>query len=370
MSAIATDLVSGSHFDRRRRLASEALVMARATGDGPTLSSVLATASLALDGRQAVAHAWFDIAQQGLAAAEREHDPEGSMGALIQVIGTQASLGEVGGARSRLEEGERIADGLRLPRFRWHILSTRAMLAGFTGDLDQAERDTMEAAGVGQSSDLSESYLAGMLGSLLFPIRYNQGRVGELVPAMEALIGIQSEFPAWRLALAAALARSGRPDEAQIIFDWLAAEDCGRVPRDALFPLILCGLGMLCLLLEVDKATAASIYDHLLPHAGTFNWTTTTVTQPNDLGLASAASAAGELEVAERHFAASAALCERAGARPDLAWTHHDWAKTLAAGARTSDAKEHAEAARVIAEEIGMVGPDGPMPLVRKLLDG
>ena len=93
------------------------------------------------------------------------------------------------------------------------------------------------------------------------------------------------------------------------------------------------------------------------------------VTRPNDLGLACAASAAGERDVAERHFAASVELCERAGARPDLAWTHHDWAYALAASGRVIEAKEHAEATRAIAEEIGMLGPDGPMPLVRKLLD-
>jgi hypothetical protein len=67
---------------------------------------------------------------------------------------------------------------------------------------------------------------------------------------------------------------------------------------------------------------------------------------------------------------ASVALCERAGARPDLAWTHHDWAKALAAQGRDVEAKEHAEATRAIAEEIRMLGPDGPLPLVRKLLDG
>lgn len=371
LSAVATDLQSaGQDLDRRRRLASEALVMARATGDGPTLVAVLATAWITLDGRDRFAHAWFDLAQEGLAAAEREHDPEGSMGALIQLIGTQAALGEVVAAQSRLDEAERIADGLRLPRFRWHVLSTRAMLAALTGDLDQAERDTMEALGVGQTSDMSESYIAGMHGSLLFPIRYNQGRIGELIPAMEELIRTRLDVPVWRVGLAAALARSGRLDEARVAFDWLAAEDCARVPNDFVFPVILCGLGSLCLVLGVDEATAASIYDQLLPHAGTFNWGTTIVTQPNDLGLACTASAAGELEVADGHFGACVELCERAGARPDLAWTHHDWAYALDAQGRGVEAKEHAEAARAIADEVGMLGPDGPLPLVRKLLDG
>ena len=343
--------------------------MARAIGDGPTLNVVTATAWAALDGRKRFAEEWFEIQQESLKAAEREHDPEGLVDALVHLIGTQAALGEVAAARSRLEEVERIADGLRLPRVRWPILNLRAMFASLAGDLDQAERYTMEAIEVGQTSDLTESMITGSAGGLIFATHYNRGRIGELVPAMEDLVRTQPGAPIWRLALAAALMRCGRLEEARVPFDWLAANDCARVPSDINFPLTLLGLGVGCLGLDADRAVAASIYDQLLPHAGTCNWGHVGVSQPNDLGLACAAFVAGEVDLADRHFAASVELCERAGSRPDLAWTHHDWARTLAARGRTSDAKEHAEATQAIAEEIGMLGLDGPLPLVRKLLD-
>ena len=139
--------------------------MARAIGDGPTLNIVLATAWAALDGRERFAETWFEIQQEALRAAEREHDPEGSFAALHQLIGTQAALGDVAAARSRLEEVERIADGLRLPRVRWGILNLRAMFAALTGDLDEAERYTMEAIEVGQTSDLTESGSRGRRGA-------------------------------------------------------------------------------------------------------------------------------------------------------------------------------------------------------------
>ena len=155
-------------------------------------------------------------------------------------------------------------------------------------------------------------------------------------------------------------------------FDWLVADDCARVPSDINFPVTLCGLGSMCLRLDADEVDggvdlrpAAAPCRHLQLDVRVV------VSEPNDLGLAGAAWVAGERDLAERHFAASVELCERAGARPDLAWTHHDWAYDpgrRAAG--STEAKEHAEAARAIAEEIGMLGPDGPMPLVRKLLDG
>ena len=144
---------------------------------------------------------------------------------------------------------------------------------------------------------------------------------------MEDLVRTQPGAPIWRLALAAALVRCGRLEEARVPFDWLAADDCARVPSDINFPGILGGLGSVCLALDADKATAASIYDQLLPHAGTFNWGLSFMSRsPTTWGWPARPAAAGELEVADRHFAASVELCERLGARPDLAWTHHDWA--------------------------------------------
>lgn len=71
---------------------------------------------------------------------------------------------------------------------------------------------------------------------------------------------------------------------------------------------------------------------------------------------------------ADAHFAAAVALCERARARPYLAWTHHDWARALLAQGRNGEAREHAEAAVAIAEEVGMSGPDGPLPFARQVL--
>ena len=111
--------------------------------------------------------------------------------------------------------------------------------------------------------------------------------------------------------------------------------------------------------------------NRLRPQAGTFNWASAIVAEPNDLGLAGVAWAAGEHDVAEQHFSASVELCERSGARPYLAETHEEWAYALAEGlAGADEAREHAEVVRTIAEEIGMLGPDGPMALVRQLLDG
>ena len=90
----------------------------------------------------------------------------------------------------------------------------------------------------------------------------------------------------WRRLWPWALIHCARVEEAQAPFDWLTVDDARGFPATHL-PVTLSGLGRACLLLEADSATAASIYHQLLPHAGTFNWSSI-VSQPNDLGLACA----------------------------------------------------------------------------------
>ena len=172
-----------------------------------------------------------------------------------RLIGTLAAVGDVAAARSHLEEVERIADGLRLPRFRWRILNLPAMLAALTGDLDRAERATMEAIEVGQTSDLTESTITGSGGGPALRHPHNQGRIGELVPAVEDLVRTQPGAPIWRVALAAALMRCGRLEEAQVPFDWLAADDCARVPERHQLPRDPVRSRSGCLALGADKAT-------------------------------------------------------------------------------------------------------------------
>ena len=370
LSAIVGELQWRDDEDRRRRLGSEALEMARATADGPTLLAVTDRSLGHPRWARPVRREWVSIQQEALAAAEQEDDPEALLLAQLRMVGPVAAVGEVAAARAHLEDAERHADGLRLPR----SLTADRLPAGHAGGPGRRFRARRAPRGGGHRvravRRVTDSFNGQTAGgrARLHPQRPGTPRRddppdGGAVPdhARSAGLEMGAVVPPWRAA--------NRVEEARVHFDWLVADDFARVPSDTTFPVTLCGLGRLCLRLGVGEATAAAIYDRLLPHAGTFGWTFATVSQPHDLGLAGAAWAAGERDVAERHFAASVELCERAGARPHLAWTHHDWAYALAESGRVIEAKEHAEATRVIAEDIGMLGPDGPMCLVRKLLE-
>ena len=339
-------------------------------GTGPPSAPSLATAWATLDGRDRFAEAWVRMQQEALAAAEREDDPEALLLAQLRLIGPLASVGEVAAARSHLEEAERLADGLRLPRVRWRILNLRAMLAA-PGRGPRAGRAPHDGGHRGRSVLRPvRVVITATAGALLFAIRNDQGRIGEMIPAMEELVRTQPGAPVWRVALASALLRCGRagggPGALRLAGRRRLRPRAERhqLPRDPLRPRSTVpprsgptrdGGG--------DLRPAAAPCRHLQlgaqpswPSPTTWGWPArpgrrASTTSPSTTSPP-ASSCASELG-------------------PDRTWRGPTTTgPTPWPRGRVIEAKEHAEAVRAIAEEIGMLGPDGPMPLVRKLLDG
>jgi hypothetical protein len=111
-----------------------------------------------------------------------------------------------------------------------------------------------------------------------------------------------------------------------------------------------------------------SIHDRLLPFAGFMNWSGVGISGPNDLGLAMTSAALGYYDDADRYFASTLELVERAGARCWITRTHFDWSRTLADRGDTAGVREHAEIAVALGEELGMDGSFGVVSRGRALL--
>jgi hypothetical protein len=199
-------------------------------------------------------------------------------------------------------------------------------------------------------------------------IRLCQGRVGELTDLLAQRVVESPGAPVWRVALAGALVESDRVEEARPHFDFLAADDCAGTPPDITFPVVVCGLGRMSYRVRPDAAVVRSIYEHLLPFSGFFNWTGGTIADANDLGLAMAAATLGDDDVADGHFAKAIELCERAGARAYEARCALDWARVLDGRGDTTRARPLAERALAIGTALGMDGPSGVVPRANALL--
>jgi hypothetical protein len=269
---------------------------------------------------------------------------------------------------SRFDAYCRVVDQMRRPAATALRRFDEAAVAEFGGRLADAERLTFEAAQLAEHADMPEGVIGAFLGGLLYYIRLNQGRSDELVGTLEGLVESQPGAPVWHVALAGALVECDRVDDARYHFMWLADDDCANVPPDVEYPVTIDGLARMAYRVQPPEAVTRSIHRRLLPFAGFMNWSGVGISGPNDLGLAMISAALGKHDDAERYFASTLELVERAGARCWVARTHFDWSRILADRGDTVGAREHAEIAVALGEEHGMDGPFGVVPRGNALL--
>ncbi len=367
MSTLAVELQWGGEHDRRRRLAASALEMARATGDAEAMMTTLLGGWALIDGSNPFLGLMDQFSEE--ASSHEWEDPVADFHVCNNRLCVSAALGDRADMYQYLGTLESLAEGLRQPRFAWMARNRAAMISVFVGDLDTAEEQTIEAMTYGMEHGVQEGQVMSFVGGLLYMIRRAQGRVAELVTSIGDLVANSPGAPVWRVALAGALSESGRPGEAVEHVEFLTENDCVAVVPDVEYPVTLCGLGRLTRTVPLDEPTMRSIYGRLLPFAGTFNWSGVSITDANDHGLGVLAARLSEFEASDAHFRAAMALSERAGAKPYLAAERLDWAQLLAERGERDRAREQAEAARALGEELGSSGEFGLPARAQAILD-
>jgi hypothetical protein len=340
-------------------LAREAMAVVRATDDPESLAYVLTRSWAMLDGSRP----WQEEFGRTIREAESVAMATGELSALLDVnnfaLAIAASVGDATECDTRLAAMVRLGDQMRRRATRAGVRWKEAQQAVYEGRLADGERLTGEGLELSVDSGLDQENVRATIGALFYAIRQAQGRLMELVPAIEDLVVAQPGIPTWRLALAGAFYEAGRYEEARPHWDWMAADECAVVRRDPMYPVNLCGLARMAYGLRPERGVLQYVYDALLPFAGIFNWTGGTLGEGNDTGLAMAAEALGRPDDTDRHQADSIALCERAGARAYLARAHFDRATVLADRGDPAGARPHLETAIAIGVEIGMTGPFG-----------
>ena len=366
LSGLAVEQFWGPDKAATRQLATDSIEMARATGDPEALTSCLLRAWTLVDGSEPFIATSADLYAE--ATALDWDDPVSNFELSRGQLALAAARGHQAQMRRYLATVVEQADRLRQPRFTFNARSDQAMVNAFVGDLATAEEQIVGAMSEALARGVPGNNVMGAVGAIFYMVRRAQGRVDELVEAVENLVETQPLAPVWKVALAGTLSESDRVDEARPWVEFLAADGCANVPPDVEYPVTLCGLARLTRTVPLDEAEMRHIYDHLRPFAGTYNWTGTSITDANDHGLAVVAARLGEFEQSDAHFAAAIALGERSGARPYLTAAHLDWARMLAERGDTARATEQAQIALAMAEELGMDGPFGAVGSAQALL--
>ncbi len=315
LSAAATLMALSDESERGRALYLDARERARSTGDPRLVRTVAMNAHLGL------AHP-ADLALRTEAAHDLEQlpDAESQWEASFLSFG----IGLVGADRGLVDRSfERLValtpEVVQRPRSRG-LQQLTAVHMFLRGELDEAER-LAEAALATARETYSESWSMSIYAALTLPIREVQGRQGELLPAVTAMLRASPDFLVWHAVAASAAYALGDRDtlarEVEVLrahdlrFDpdltWTAAATVTARP--------IWALG--------DGQLARLAYDQLVPFSGQMAWNGLSTHGPVDAGLAVLAATFRDGPRVRAHVRLARRMVDRLAA-PHLWWPELD----------------------------------------------
>lgn len=353
MARLAEELYWSDQVARRLQLASGAVEMARRTGDRRALVDALYGRHIVLTGP--------DTAEERLAIATE-------IISLIQELGVNDAALRARYLRIQdlLELGDIVAVDREIETYTQHALELRQQHLGFSdllramralmdGRFEEAEQFALRGFEAGQRRH--EGFSTQVLVAQLSVVRREQGRLGELVPAIR---GFTAQYPGLtfaRAGLAFCLCQIDDRAAALGEFEYFASAGFDSTPRNVTWLASLVLLSEVCAYLN-DKARAADLYRLLLPYAtrnATIDVYVCYASVAHYLGML--AVTMGDLEAAERHFEAALEFNHKMAARPWIAYTRCQYASMLLARDAPGDHKraiEHAGLALATADALSM----------------
>jgi tetratricopeptide (TPR) repeat protein len=168
--------------------------------------------------------------------------------------------GDLDSVDAQVDAFERLAKQVGQPLYDWQAAVWRAMRALLSGNVENAERLAEQALATGARA---EPVSAGQYyAAQLLEIRREQGRMGELEPALRQLVEQYPNRFAYRAALGTLLAETGRPEEAR---DEVAPLTPAEVPEDVDWLLTMTLLADVYASLG-DSGRSVELYELLLPY--------------------------------------------------------------------------------------------------------
>jgi tetratricopeptide (TPR) repeat protein len=347
-------LVFAGDRARRLTLVDEALAMARRLGELSTLSHVLLARCAAIAGDPGLLNVSLDNTAEIMVMAEDLGDPFVRAWAANLRYFAAFRAGMIPEADRALDAIDRTATEVGQPISRWFAMFTRAGRLLVGGRLAEAEALARAALEIGIA--LGQPDAAQAFGAQRFEIRFQQGRLDEVVGRV-AEVAEETNWPVTWASLALAYCELDRKDEARTVLENLGAR-LADVPLDFLWPLTITRAAGACAHLR-DVSHASVIVELLRPFADQMAgggmapvWVGSVA---HYLGML--ATTLDRFEEADAHFTAAAATNERVGAPTWLARTRLEWARMLLVRRQTGDAERARELLRqalTTARELGL----------------
>jgi hypothetical protein len=312
MARLAAALRGLPDRERSKDLSRRAVKMAQGLGDPRTLL-------YALVGR--IAGNWWpenpeerleiadEIVESAQALGDLEHEFLGRQGRLI----SYEELGDIPRVQAELAHLAAPAVELRSPSQRWTVAAISANIALQRGQLAEAERFAVEAKDVGTRLFLTDA--EATFASHTYFIRTEQGRPREALKLVHVAAERITWFPFLRCELADLHLQLGEERASRALYEHLAADRFGAVPRDNEWIFALTLLAPLSVR-HHDLQGISILYELLLPFArrhAVGHSEGTTGSTSRTLGIL--AAGLSRFDDGERHFAFAIDHNERMGAR-------------------------------------------------------
>lgn len=324
LSLLAVELSYTEDLERRLSLSGEAVQLMRESGDRQALAWAMARRQIAIAAPGTLTQRLAE-AEELIALAEDLDDPMLRYWAHTWRAMEAIEAGDVETARRGGEVQEEIAAATGQPMFRWVNTFAPAVWACLAGDFELAEQLTNHSAKVG--SDAGQPDVLTIYAGQIHAIRYEQGRLREILEVQEKAVEEAPLIEAYSSALALSYCELEEMDKARTVLRRFAADGFELTAK-------LSSANALCFLAEVaarvnEPEAAKILYQRLLPWHDQLSYTAITLFGPVERYLGLAATCLGRTDDADAHFSRSAETCERIGAPTWLARTRHEWALML-----------------------------------------
>jgi class 3 adenylate cyclase/tetratricopeptide (TPR) repeat protein len=333
LALLASELTYGADLARRRDLMHQAVAMARNVGDPATLVEVINHTSPATTDPETLAELLL-LTGEGFEAARSIGDPVLQFWSALQRCFACYQAGIVTEADEALSLARSIAERLGQPIIRMHVTFVRATRAMLAGDLDEAERLSIEAVELGSATGQPDiaAFFAGQFGV----IRVMQGRGVEIVDLVRQATAENPGIPAFATFLAGIYCDLDRPEEARAVLEPFVADGFQSIPRDLIWLITMTSIAYAVAELGWTDA-AAPVLERLSPFIGQICCIETTTYPEVGYYLGLLAATLSRFEEAEAYFSHAAATHERIGAAWALAKTQLGWGSMLAARGERGD---------------------------------
>ncbi|MGX7826405.1 ATP-binding protein [Actinokineospora sp. 24-640] len=297
-ATLAVELLADDQADRRRALADGAVDRARALGDPGVLGRVLALRFEATWAPATQVRRLADTAELlGLAGGSADRRLRFLSARLRAIACWEAGL--LAESDARVAEELRIAADIGEPYLRWVAALSEAGRLQAAARLAEAEAAAEAALRLGTDAGEPDAVLA--YGAQLMGLRRQQGRAGELLPALSGMV----DYSDYDMRPAIALIHTEDDD-----LDAARAAVGDVLDRPLPEPASQLQVQHLCLLAVVASALGEGsacrrLYERLRPCSGLLQLNQVVREGPIDYQLGLVACGAGELDTAVEHLTAA-----------------------------------------------------------------